>query len=97
MKKVLILSCMVVGVFSAIGINYHAKQKPIAVNPLFMANICALSNSEEGETQKEYRWSNDIECPGVWTGDYNVCQVNGYGNICNEPGGVNCTCGENCD
>jgi hypothetical protein len=49
-----------------------------------------LAESEGGTV---YKWSNDIDCPGLGNGDYQVCQVNGFQNVCTNPGGRTCNCG----
>lgn len=60
---------------------------------LLNENIEALTN---GENDINYFWSSIIDCPGWFTGDYCICEENGTGNLCTEPGAKTCQCGVNC-
>lgn len=96
MKK-FALTTLAIACFSiAISFFSFSNQSYNSANPLLLANIIALTNNE-GNSWCEYKWSRKIDCPGWFTGDYHVCQINGYGNSCYEPGETSCDCGNNCD
>ena len=72
-----------------------AEEDP--VNTLLLENIEAIAQGEGGiEYPAGYSWSFDIDCPGWFTGDYNVCEENGPGLPCPDPGAKTCQCGVNC-
>lgn len=74
--------------------GYQQNQNDIVLSDLTQANIDALA-TPEGEGGN-YAWSKLIDCPGIGTGDYRVCESNGPGNSCSNPGGKTCDCGRNC-
>ncbi|MDR2406811.1 MAG: hypothetical protein LBE13_01665 [Bacteroidales bacterium] len=84
-----VVSIAIVNVYLNLQNNYSSN--------ISLINLEA-STGETGETgETVYKWSNEIDCPGWFTGDYHVCQINGYQNICTTPGYTTCTCKVNCD
>ena len=87
----LLLGAMAISTSLGIGYQMYNNVEQNKSNLLSM-NIEALANEESSE----YAWSYPIDCPGLSTGDYCVCEENGPGNSCNNPGGKTCDCGKNC-
>lgn len=75
------------------GYGAFSKNAQSDGNNLLMENVEALT---EDESTDSYAWSNPIDCPGLWTGDYSVCEKNGPGNSCSSGGDKTCDCGKNC-
>lgn len=72
--------------------------KQMEQSDFLLRNVEALANNEYGEDPSViYAWSKLIDCDGWGTGDYKVCQKNGPGNTCYNPGDTTCDCGRNCD
>lgn len=67
--------------------------KDVDIDPMLLNNIEALTYDEY---PAGYSWSGLIDCPGWFTGDYNVCEEGGPGNPCTDPGAKTCDCGVNC-
>ena len=92
MKKIL-FSVAVIATVAIAGWNYQ-QNKEIELSDLAMENVEALANWE-GDGGNYY-WSREIDCIGSETGSYRVCESNGPGNSCSNPGGKTCDCGRNC-
>jgi hypothetical protein len=86
---IIVLLGTTVVVMAAIFINVNFGAKSNILLTISLADVETLA----GEGGTVYKWSNDIDCPGLWNGDYQVCQVDGYQNVCTNPGGRTCTCG----
>ena len=97
MKKYLKVVVMAVFVLVT-GLNVYKTQTEAKLSDSQLKNVEALANNEYGEDPSViYAWSKLIDC-AVWgTGDYKVCQKNGPGNTCYNPGDTTCDCGRNCD
>ena len=96
-KKILFISAILIGA-GITGISAYSTYKDykvISENELLLENIEVLANGNES-SGKKYAWSGDIDCPGLFTGDYEVCEEDGPGEECHEPGAKTCQCGKNC-
>ena len=90
-KKVLFfLGCAAIVFLLTLNLNLASFQ-----NGNFRISLSSLINQAlaTGEGGTVYKWSNSIDCPGLGNGDYQVCQVNGYQNVCTNPGARTCNCG----
>ncbi len=97
MRKIEIISIVTFLVISALSL-YKLNTKRIVPSEFLLRNVEALANNEYGEDPSViYAWSKLIDCDGWGTGDYKVCQKNGPGNTCYNPGDTTCDCGRNCD
>lgn len=97
MKKYLKVVVMAVFVLVT-GLNVYKTQTEAKLSDSQLKNVEALANNEYGEDPSViYAWSKLIDCAGWGTGDYKVCQKNGPGNTCYNPGDTTCDCGRNCD
>lgn len=74
--------------------NFSQNQNEVELSDLALANVQALAGGESGDGS--LAWSNNIDCDGIGTGSYRVCQRNGPGNSCSEGGETTCDCGRNC-
>ena len=83
----------IAAVAAAASWNFIQSQVP-ELSDLALVNVQALANGESGDGS--LAWSNDIDCKGLGTGSYRVCQRNGPGNSCSEGGATTCDCGRNC-
>lgn len=83
-----------VAVVAAAGWSYQQSKQYKGMSELTLANVEALANWE-GDGGNYY-WSREIDCIGSETGSYRVCESNGPGNSCSNPGGKTCDCGRNC-
>lgn len=82
------------------GMNiYNSQVESKNVDHLTLENVEALAGVIVGENDMvgSYAWSPEIDCPGWFNGDYQVCQVNGPQAACFVPGAVTCDCEKNCD
>ena len=78
------------------GLNVYHSQTEVRLTDIQMENVEALAGGENGGNNARYAWSREISCPGWFSGSYRVCQENGPGNECYEPGATTCNCGVNC-
>ena len=101
MKKNIFKSVFAVAAIAAVGLgSYKAYGSYVASNmseaDLLMAeNIEALALSDPGD-EGNYQWSAPIQCSKKSSRTYCVCEENGKGNSCSNPGGKTCECGKNC-
>ena len=96
MNKKLLRVALLVAVVAVAGLGVHkAQAKKTTLSDIMLANVEALSD-KEGDSPK-FAWSIYHDCPGFFTGDYQVCEMNGPGNLCPQPGYKTCECGVNCD
>ena len=95
MTKVKFFTPLMVAAFVAVGyVSYGAYESQSEDDALLLENVEALAR---GDVEDVYAWSHDIDCPGLFTGDYQVCQEKGPENSCSKPGAVTCDCEKNCD
>ena len=95
MKKNLKFIVLVVFAF-IVGLNVYKAQVDVKLSDTQLRNVEALANDEGGDASVIYAWSKEISCEGWGTGSYRVCQKNGPGNTCHDPGDTTCDCGRNC-
>ena len=77
--------CLFAIVMLAIGVavfNFNLNAQNGGLSNMALANIEALANDENGSGDCKWKV---IDCPGLGTGDYEACLVNGDG--------YSCTCG----
>ena len=95
MNKKLLRVALLVAVVAVAGLGAHkAQAKKTTLSDIMLANVEALSDKEADSPK--FAWSIKIDCPKWFTGDYQVCEMNGPGNLCSEPGHKTCECGVNC-
>lgn len=95
MKTTLVslFSAMFIGTTGYVGYQTYQTNMKINESELLLENIEVLAN---GEASGGYAWSDPIDCTGIGTGDYCVCEEDGPGNSCSSPGSKTCDCGRNC-
>ena len=94
MKKMFLVPLAFAAVVAAGYVSYGAYSPQSEEEALLLENVEALTKGDAGT---EYAWSHDIDCPGWFTGDYQVCQKEGEEGTCSVPGDITCECGKNCD
>ncbi|MCX6327681.1 MAG: hypothetical protein NT144_13675 [Bacteroidia bacterium] len=62
----------------------------------FTLNTILQNAIAEGEGGIKLYWSDDIDCPDPYSGDYNYCQYASGNSECDEYGDKTCDCGVNC-
>ena len=98
MNKKLLRVALLVAVVAVAGLGIHkAQAKKTTLSDIMLANVEALSDKEADSPK--FAWSIKIDCPnqGFFPDTYQVCEMNGPGNLCSEPGHKTCECGVNCD
>ncbi|MDR1980567.1 MAG: NVEALA domain-containing protein [Tannerellaceae bacterium] len=80
MKKRILSITFVTTIAVTSAWNIYQTNKEIPLSDLALANIEALANETAGGGSG-CKWKL-IDCPGLWTGSYEACLVNGDGNSC---------------
>ncbi len=88
------LSAIICVIVCSIGTIVMFNRNKGTDNLLFFENIEAIAQGEGAEYPAGYNWSNDIDCPGWFSGSYHVCEENGPGEPCTDPGAKTCQCGK---
>lgn len=60
-------------------LSYFTNQK--CINILSEINIESMAKDEVGAGGSDCKWKH-LDCPGLWTGDFEACVENGDGNSC---------------
>jgi hypothetical protein len=89
------IAAVAIGGFAIFNVSLNS-QNGLSSSSVFLQNLEALSDGENGGSQT-YRWTqNEIKCD-QGSGKYKSCNANGTGNICSPGGSTTCTCGLNCN
>lgn len=94
MRKKVFYAAFAVAILGLATWSYQSFDAKRKYNKLFYENVEALT---EPEASGNFKWSTDIDCPGLFTGDYQVCEMNGPQSPCSTPGYKTCECNKNCD
>lgn len=89
-----LIGAMVLGISVYAGYStYDSYQQTQLENNLILENIEALAQTE---SDPQYTWSKPIACDEEGKKTYCVCETNGPGYSCSNPGHKTCQCGVNC-
>ena len=94
MKKIFYTMAVAAALFA--GYSAYNAQNSNELTDVAFANVEALADNQE-VSNMIFKWSDYIDCDGLFTGDYQVCEANGAKNVCNSPGWKTCDCNVNCN